>query len=467
MLKSNLPIVFLVTLGLVSPRNAARYGLLMLVLGCVLARPLGAHEPLNVLFIVSDDLRPELGIYGSRAQTPHLDTLAASGLTFSRAYCQYSLCNPSRISVMTGRRPETTRVFTDLRTHNRDTLPSVVTLPEHFKNHGYRTQAVGKIFHNNKDDAQSWSVPHQQPTYDYFTGNSWRVQETGNPDEATAERAIKALGEIAAKGEAFFLAVGFIRPHLPFVAPQAYFDRHPLESIELPQNNAPPWDVPSFALNDSGALNSYDDSPGAPDLSEATAKNLTRAYLAAVSFMDAQVGRVLGELDRLGLADSTIVVFWGDHGFHLGEQSVWGKVTNFEVGARVPLVVSVPGQASAGAMTRALVELVDLYPSVCDLAGLALPEGLEGSSFAPLLDNPDRVWKSAAFHQVQTTFGGTPMGYSIRTDRYRYTEWGPRDNIQAFELYDYEVDAEETVNRASDPEYAAVVARLSDQLADG
>ncbi|MBI4583300.1 MAG: sulfatase-like hydrolase/transferase [Planctomycetes bacterium] len=431
-----------------------------------------AQGPLNVLFIAVDDLRPELGVYGGRARTPNLDRLAATGLTFDRAYCNFSLCNPSRASLMTGRRPDTVRIW-DNQTHFRSFLPNVVTLPQHFKNHGYFAKSLGKIYHTRDlpDDPQSWSDSPDKPDYDSFEGTSWRVGETDDllPDRATAHKAIQALNDFQSTGQPFFLAVGFIRPHLPFVAPQEYYDFYKLEDISLPRNNFPPQDAPPIAIQDSPELREYPDIGSLP-IDDEKARQLIRAYLAATSFTDAQVGLVLDELDRLGLKEKTVIVLWGDHGWHLREHAHWGKLTNFDIAGRVPLIISVPGQATAGARTDALVELVDLYPTLCERTGLPLPEGLEGRSVAPLLENPEAPWKAAVFFQARRSGeSAAVLAYSIRTDRYRYAEWVRRatGDVLARELYDHETDPDENVNIAGAPENGAVVAQLGEQLAAG
>jgi len=467
---------------------------------------------LNVLFIAVDDLRPELGCYGVKGmKTPNIDALAASGTLFERAYCQQAVCSPSRTSLLTGLRPDTTRIY-DLQTHFRLTIPDAVTLPEYFKQHGYHTQGLSKIFHGGLDDPQSWSVPHWQPKAPQYAsqeirddiakrlkeaqsqsedvtekvlqrdpdtglalkvrrpakrvlGPPWEcadVPDNALNDGATADRAIEVLRQI--KDKPFFLAVGFLKPHLPFVAPKKYFDMYPLDKVDLADNPYPPKDCTEFSLAHWGELRGYQGMPKTGDMPDDQARELRRAYYAAASYTDAQIGRVIDELDRLGLRDNTVIVLWGDHGWQLGEHTEWCKHTNFEVATRSPLIISAPGM-KGGVRTERFAEFVDIYPTLCDLCGLPMPEGLEGTSLKPLMANPTRPWKTAAFSQYPR---GSVMGHSIRTDRYRYTEWAePGKQPVARELYDHKVDPEENVNAVNDPKYRAVVAELSRKLKVG
>jgi len=477
----------------------------------------GEEGKYNVLFIAVDDLRPTLGCYGVPViKTPNIDAIAARGTVFTRAYCQQALCSPSRTSLLTGLRPDTTKVY-NLEDHFRKFLPNVVTLPQYFKEHGYHTQGLSKIYHPGLDDPESWSVPHwapKAPVYlkpesqeqrkkleeelkakgtkltdevverDPKTGLPLRIvrrasvlkgpswEDPDCPDNAladgkTADEAIRVLHEI--KDKKFFLAVGFHKPHLPFVAPKKYFDlyRDEKDKIGLSPNPFPPKDCPEIALTNWGELRSYTDIPDVGPLSDDKALELRIAYYAAASYTDAQIGRIVNELDKLGLRDKTIIVLWGDHGWHLGDHSLWCKHTNFEMATRSPLIFSAPGQKNKGAKTDALAEFVDIYPTLCELAGLPIPSGLEGTSLVPVINNPKRPWKKAAFSQYPRP--GNVMGYSMRTERYRYTEWIKRDNneVVATELYDYETDPLGNENIASKPENKDLVARLSKQLHDG
>jgi arylsulfatase A-like enzyme len=465
---------------------------------CVLAGGLQAAERLNVLFVAVDDLRTELGCYGVKeVKSPNIDRLAASGTLFERAYCQQAVCSPSRTSLLTGCRPDTTKVY-DLETHFRTNLPDVVTLPQHFKASGYFTRSVGKIFHGGLDDARSWSEPpakagrpmyllpenqalvarkakaaegktFKTPSarYNAMAGPAWEcadVPDNAYSDGAIADAAIEMLR--AAKDKPFFLAVGFLKPHLPFIAPKKYWDLYKREAIPQAPNPFPPMDATRFTLADWGEMRAYDDIPRVGPVTEEQSRTLKHGYYACVSYMDAQLGRVLDELDRLGLRERTVVVLWGDHGWKLGEHGAWCKHSNLENDARAPLICQAPGQKAAGGRSRALVEFVDIYPSLCALAGLSLPTHLEGMSFAPLLDAPDRPWKPGAFSQYPR---GKVMGYSLRTERYRFTRWVMRADgaEQARELYDHASDPQENQNIAERPENRALVEALAQQLEAG
>ena len=438
----------------------------------------------NVLFIAVDDLRVELGCYGGTpVKSPNIDALAARGLRFDRAYCQQAVCNPSRASALTGLRPETLGIFT-LPPHFRDVRPDVVTLPQHFKRHGYHARGIGKIFHNWRQDAWrgdpvSWSVP---AVLHYNSHGNDRAQVEGDlppdllqlprcemrdvPDEAyfdgrIAAEAVRALGGYAAvtNGSPFFLAVGFWKPHLPFNAPRRYWDLYAPSDLDLPVNPARPADAPEIAFHDSRELMRGFRSGGP---SEAQVRRLRHGYYAAVSYLDAQVGKVLDELDRLGLRDSTHVVFWSDHGFHLGEHGLWAKTSCFELDARVPLILATADGRAAGRSTEALVELLDLYPTLVDLCGLPAPGHLEGVSLLPLLDDPGASVKPAAYTwhprpaYPAKPFDAEAMGHSMRTPTHRYTEWRDfkTDEILARELYDHRVDPRETRNVAAQADLA-------------
>lgn len=469
-----------------------------LFLGFVLVQLSWAAEGrLNVLFVAVDDLRTELGCYGVKeALSPNIDQLAARGLVFDRAYCQQAVCSPSRTSLLTGCRPDTTKVY-DLETHFRKHLPDVVTLPQHFKNNGYFTRSVGKIFHGGLDDKASWSKPPAKAgrpmyqlkknqelvarkqkavegrkfatpsaRYNAMTGPAYEsadMPDNAYSDGAIADAAIQMLQE--AKDRPFFLAVGFLKPHLPFIAPKRYWDLYRRDAIPMAANPFPPKDAPQIALTTWGELRAYDDIPRLGPLTDEQARTLKHGYYACVSYMDAQLGRVLAELDRLGLRERTVIVLWGDHGWKLGEHGAWCKHTNFENDTHALLICSAPGKKAAGRHSPALVEFVDVYPSLCELAGLPLPSHLEGTSFAPLLDAPDRPWKSAAFSQFPR---GRIMGYSMRTDRYRFTRWLEKDGREvARELYDHKTDPQENVNLADLSEHKSLVDELTRQMQAG
>ncbi len=457
----------------------ATLGLLLALAGAADA----AAQP-NVLLIAIDDLRVDLGCYGgSLARSPNIDRLAAQGTRFTRAYCQQSMCNPSRASMLTGLRPDSVRVW-DLPTHFRQNRPDTVTLPQLFKQNGYHTRNIGKVFHNYRQDEYrgdpvSWSVPaklhygshyHDPPVVDGpIAANLATLDKTECrevPDEAyldgrVAAEAVRALREI--RDKPFFLAVGFWKPHLPFNAPKRYWDLYDRARIDLPANPGPPRDVPTLALQDYRI-----DSK--KDLTDDDVRELRHGYYAAISYLDAQIGKVLDELDRLGLRHNTIIVLWSDHGLHLGEHGLWSKTTNFELDARVPLIIAAP-QHRRGQRADGLVELIDVYPTLADLAGLAPPEGLEGKSLRPILENPAVAVKDVALTQNPRPpylRGKDPqvMGYSIRTDRFRYTEWRRFEDGRpvARELYDHQQDPRETRNLAGLSDHAATVALLANRL---
>jgi len=484
---------------------------------------LPAAERPNILFIAVDDLRPEFGAYGfDYVKSPNLDRIAKSGMTFGRAYCQQAVCSPTRSSLMTGTRPDTTKVW-DLVTHFRDALPNVVTLGQHFKNHGYFVQGMGKIYHGGFDDPATWSVPWQAPRAVPYglpenvalNQRQFLTEPDGDPapksatkkavkkqnqkqkqatapgsrgpafegadvpddtfiDGQVADLAVSTLRDISQKKVPFFLAVGFARPHLPFVAPKKYWDLYDPAKIALAPNKFRPKDAPDYAIIPGGEMRAYHGIP-AGSIPDDLARQLRHGYYAAISYMDAQLGKVLDELDRLGLAKNTIVVLWGDHGWKLGEHDAWCKHTNCENDTNTALLLSVPGMKNAGAKTNSLVEFVDVYPTLADLAGLPQPPHLEGLSFKPLLENPSRPWKQAAFSQFPrpatgTMIGEPLMGYAMRTERYRFVVWVGRNDhakVDAIELYDHQTDPQENQNLAQRPDHAALVEKLMMQWKAG
>jgi uncharacterized sulfatase len=440
----------------------------------------------NVLFIVVDDLNNNVGCYGRPAvQTPNIDKLAARGVRFDRGYCQYPLCNPSRTSFLSGLRPDTTRVFTNT-TPPRTTIGGVVFLPEHFRANGYYTARVGKVAHVRFEDAVKWDVAEnargkggkeacdnddameaeeearaqgQQPPVPNGQGLKLSFVKTDRadadePDGRTARRIVQLMEEHLQKraGQPFFLAAGFHKPHLPWVCPKVYFALYPPEDVTLPNEPAGHLkSVPPIALTKT---------PGADKLIHAEKRQFIAAYEACTSFADAQVGVLLDALDRLWLWDNTIVVFIGDHGWHLSEHGLWRKMSLFEESARVPFIVCAPGQ-KRDAVSPRLVEMVDLYPTLIELAGLPAVRNLEGTSFVPLLRQPEQPWKKAAFTVVAR---GNVLGRSVRTERYRYTEWGAENVAQ---LYDHQNDPHEYVNLVNDPKAAGVLAEMRRLLKDG
>ena len=442
----------------------------------------------NILFIAVDDLRPELGCYGVKEiKTPQLDALAQSGVTFNRAYCQLAVCNPSRVSILTGLRPDSTKVW-DLATRFRNTIPNAVTMPEYFKQQGYHTVSFGKIFHNPWPDNQSWSEPHYWPKQSTLWSakakqrlNAFKQQmrDDGKSDNAInriraqateivdvedhqhidggiAEQTISAMQRLAKQDKPFFLAAGFVRPHLPFVVPRKYWDLYQRDEIAEAENSFISEDSPAYAMNTMYEIRDYLDfyetpSPHQGSLTVEQQARLKHGYFASVSFIDTLIGRLLDELDTLGLAENTVVVVWGDHGWKLGEHNSWCKQSNYEIDARVPLIIRAPGSKANGQLSNALVELVDVYPTLCELAGLPVPKNLEGDNMVPLLNQSEKPWKDAAFNQFVRRDGKTPlMGYSMRTDQYRYIEWQDRrtQSVVATELYDHKQDPQENQNIA-------------------
>ena len=449
-----------------------------------------AKKP-NVLFLAVDDLRPELNCYGrDYIKSPNIDRIAKWGMVFNRAYCQQAVCSPSRSSFLTGTRPDSTKVW-DLVTHFRDAEPNIVTLPQHFKQNGYFVQGMGKIYHPGYDDPRSWSVPWvtaKAPTYklidipevkDDDAPTKGEKKKPGPPFESAdvaddfykdgkiANMAVEALRNIGKKAEPFFLAVGFAKPHLPFVSPKRYWDLYDPAQIKLAPNPFHPKDAPEYALTNSNELRNYVGMPAEGPINDTLARKLKHGYYAAVSYTDAQVGKVLDELERLGLRQNTIIVLWGDHGWKLGEHGEWCKHSNVENDANAPLLLAAPGMKTAGQKTNALVEFVDVYPTLAELAGLPLPPHLEGTSFKPLLENPQQPWKPAAFSQYPRK---TLMGYSMRTDRYRFTVWVDRKDhskVDAIELYDHQTDPQENTNIAKAPANKELVNRLMEQWRKG
>ncbi|RBP47578.1 arylsulfatase A-like enzyme [Roseimicrobium gellanilyticum] len=436
----------------------------------------------NVLLMMSDDLAATLGCYGHPvAKTPNLDALAKRGVQFDQAYCQFPHCNPSRASMMSGLRPNTTRV-TDNGDNLYKNIPGVLTLPHHFRQQGYATARYGKIFHlgvptgeESMDDPQAWDFglpfrderpypPTRVSDVKVKAGKKQGLpwQETTGPDSnmVDGEFAEKAVGWLEKRDSTkpFFLAVGFHRPHLPLVAPAKYFDLYPFDSITLPESPADDEaDIPEPARN--GAVPGYT-LTSTPEQRRAA----IRAYLACVSYMDAQAGVVLEALKRLGLEENTIVVFSGDHGWHLGEHGLWHKRSLFEESARVPFIIAAPGTKGVGKRSTSLVELLDVYPTLCDLAGLPAPDVLQGKSLRSVLEDPGVSIHDAAFTQARRGKNAEYWGRTVRTKRWRCTEWDEGRN--GIELYDHDADPHEYKNLAEDPQHAAVLKELRGLLAE-
>ncbi|WP_282055787.1 sulfatase [Maribacter luteus] len=512
----------------------------------------------NILFIAIDDLRPELGAYGSEmAITPNLDAIAKDGLLFENAYCQQAICSPSRASLMTGARPETIHVIENY-TYFRDANPDIITLPQHFKNNGYEATNTGKIYHKPgfADAELSWS---RKPAYDKMTieksktpggfalpenqemfrknqadmiakygpeaprnglgkGPAYEyadVPDTFYEDGYNTELAIVTMKDMVEKNpdKPFFLGLGMKKPHLDWLAPKKYWDLYNRDSIKLTTQTHAPKNGAAMGLHPSFELRARYGIPKKGAIDDELAKTLKHAYLASVSYIDAQIGKMINALEEAGLRDNTIIMVWSDHGWHLGEMGIWGKATNYEISARVPLMIWTPDmpKGTRGKTSKALVELVDMYPTLCELAGLDKPEHLEGQSFAPLLKDPNTNWKKAAFTQFPTPalrewaanplskgmretyfgplieevegkiqkqqkdkwdrelFENYLMGYAMRTDRYRFILWkdyrDPKAAPLFFELYDHKNDPNETVNIADD--HPELVAELLAQFNKG
>ena len=446
-------------------------------------RVAGAAEKPNVLFLAVDDLRPQLGCYGRKQMvSPNIDRLASEGVLFERAFCMVPTCGASRASLMSGIRPARDRFVNYMARADHD-VPDVTTLNTHFKNHGYYTVSNGKVFHYPKDNGHGWSEPAWRPmrAVQYASpeslaiakenrkrsargrGPAWEsadVPDNTYGDGLVAEKTIADLKRLKEKDQPFFLAAGFYKPHLPFVAPKKYWDLYDRVDIHLPENYHRPKDVPDAAIHTFGELRSYADIPAKGPVSDETALNLIHGYYACVSYTDAQIGRVLDELDRLGLADDTIVILWADHGWNLGEHTLWCKHCTFETSMHAPLIVRAAG-IQGGRRTRGLTEFIDIYPSLSELAGLPLPKHLEGTSFVPLLTDPDRPWK-------KTAIGRYRSGDTVRTDTHRFTEYtDDRGNPTGRMLYDHTLDPNENVNIAEVPKNRKTAEQLTKQLHAG
>ncbi len=439
---------------------------------------LSADRPYNVLFIASDDLNNHLGSYGHPlVKSPNIDKLAQRGVLFEKAYCQYPQCSQSRVSIMTGLRPDSTRVY-DLKTNFRDNIPTVTTLPELFKENGYFVARAGKIYHygvpgdigtNGLDDPRSWHevanpkgrdkadehlLTNYTPNRGLGSSLSFMAAEGGDEEQTDAMVADEAIRMMRAHvDEPFFVAAGFFRPHCPYIAPKKYFDLYPLQSIKLPEEPEGHFeDIPKPA---------FWTNPLYWDLTESQRKEVIRAYYASVSFVDAQVGRLLDALEELGIADNTIVVFWSDHGYHLTEHGQWKKQSLFEESARVPFYIVAPGMEGNGKASKRVVELIDMYPTLASLCGLEAPAYLAGKDLSPLLQYPDSDWDYPALTQVRR-LPDDFMGRTVRTERWRYIEW--EEGKRGAQLYDHDADPKEYNNLADDPAYASVRKRLKKML---
>jgi len=470
--------------------------LLLLMLSSVTTSLTAAERRPNVLFLIADDLNNMLGCYGDGlAKTPHLDRLAARGVRFERAYCSYPLCGPSRNSMLTGLYPNSTGILANAQIF-RQTVPSQLSMPQAFRNSGYFAARIGKLYHynvpnsigtNGHDDPGSWEMElnpagvdrlEEQPrmftlTPGQFGGTlSWYASPKSDQfhtDGIMAEDAEWVLQRCAQKKDRpFFLAVGFFRPHTPFVAPKSYFDLHPEQEMPVAQGvKQDQADIPPAGLA------SYKQEQD--KLTDDLRRQCRQAYSASISFMDAQVGRVVKALDDLGLAENTIIVFTSDHGYHMGEHGLWQKQSLFEESARVPLLIVAPGASAKGVAAKSPVSHVDLFPTLAELCGIKPPSNIQGQSLVSMLKDPNVIGRGWAITQVVR--GGGPrrqaagpaaaggnrfFGYSLRTPRWRYTEWDAGQKGR--ELYDHDADPHEISNLADKPDHAATVAELSQQL---
>jgi iduronate 2-sulfatase len=509
-------------------RKAVSFILMVMALTACDSKEKGKTKP-NILFVSIDDLKPTIGVYGDQyAVTPNLDAFAKTGLTFMRAYSQAGVCAPSRASLMTGLRPDSTRVW-HLGDKFRELMPEVVTMPQYFHNNGYQTVNLGKIFHNYMPDSISWDEPDLRPPAFsspdmYFrdgetfyldeetnrrqkiardsliklrpvryadgwnTGPVWEWKDVHDSlyyDGAQTELAKRTLTRIAQNDKPFYMGLGYFRPHMPFTVPKKYWDMYDPNELPLADNPYHPKGAPVWTMNSNYELRHYDgfNHIGKPidgyRMEEDTARMLKHGYYASVSYVDAQFGKLIQHLKDIDIYDNTIIIVWGDHGWKLGEHNSWSKQTNYHIDTHVPMMIHVPGQKNQGAKSEALTELIDMYPTLLELAGIEVPDYLQGSSFVPLLNEPNKEWKTAAFSQFHRRPQHTPdnrryMGYSMKTETHHYIEWYDWDNVKglkgefrAAELYDLVNDPDENINIAEASNTKLLVAEFSKQLKAG
>lgn len=486
------------------------------------------EEKLNVLFISVDDLRPDIGVYGNPyIKTPNIDGIAAEGMTFRNTYCQAAVCAPSRASLMTGVRPNSNKVW-HLGDKFRKINPDIVTMPQHFNKFGYHTVNIGKIFHNYMPDSVSWDEPDLRPSRylrpewlkrdgetfylneetqrkqkikrdsiialrpNYYAdgwnnGPAWEMEDVHDTlyyDGAQTELAMKTLSRLSKSDQPFYLALGYFRPHLPFAVPKKYWDLYNRDSIPLASNPFVPNNSPIMSMNSMYELKGYDgfshlEHPTKNTIGADTARILKHGYYASVSYVDAQIGKIIQKLKDLDIYDNTVIIIWGDHGWKLGEHNSWCKQSNYNIDIHTPMIIYSPNQKNKGKQTFAITELVDMFPSLCEMCGIEVPDYMEGTSFVPLFEDPDKEWKTAAFSQFHrrpriTPDGKRYMGYSMKTNKYHYVEWYYWDNENkqkgeyvTNELYDNQIDPDENENIAGSEENNALVKELSNQLAQG
>jgi len=452
--------------------------LLLLMVSCTAKQETGkVMEQPNILFIAVDDLRPELGCYGRELiSSPNIDRLAAEGTRFDRSYCNIPVCGASRVSLMTGLRPARNRFLTYL-TRADEEAPGITTLPGHFRNNGYHTISNGKIFHHDDDAMESWDeIWHpgsnsnswrdyalqeniDRDTSDRFRGPPFeraKVPDIIYKDGKVAEKAILDLRKLKEQDKPFFLATGFFKPHLPFNAPEKYWKIYD-GKVSLPDNNRPPKNSPKESLHNFGELRAYAGVPPEGPVSNDFALELIHGYYASVSYTDAQIGKILDELKRLELDRSTIVILWGDHGWNLREHGLWCKHCNYETSLHTPLIVKVPGAKQLGESSE-IVEYVDIYPTLCELAGLDLPEHLQGNSFRELLYDTEASSDGVAICQWYA-------GITTIREGWFYTEWiNDTDSSYARMLYDHRNDPAENINISEDPVHAETIDALSAEM---
>lgn len=461
------------------------------------------QQPPNILLILVDDLKPALGVYGDKlAKTPHMNQLASRGIRFNKAYSNQAVCAPSRYNLMMGSRSTSTGIY-GFGKNFRDSFPNTITLPQFFMQQGYHTESMGKVFHighNTYNDEASWSVPHHKDLVieyidppskkDGFTreealfsnqkaaglprGPAWEspdVEDAAYADGRTANRAVKRLNELKNQSDKpFFLAVGFARPHLPFSVPKKYWDLYNPDSLPISPFQQAPKGAPSYAIKRDTEISQYRPIPHSSETDlfpDSLQRKLIHGYYAGVSYVDAQIGKVLAALQQNGLDKNTIVVLWGDHGYHLGEFGIWTKHVNFEAANKIPLIMAGPGISSKGIVTDQLTETVDIYPTLVEMAGFKhtgiTAQPFDGISMVPVIRNPMARVRNHAYHCFPR---GGRLGRAIRTDRYRMVEWkkiGASAETAEYELYDYQNGETETKNIAS--ENPAVLNQLKKILA--
>lgn len=507
------------------------YGFIVFILlfyfGCETVQK--EEKKLNVLFISVDDLRPSLGVYeDSIAISPHIDQLASEGITFRETFCQSAVCAPSRASLMTGLRPDSTRVW-HLGDKFRKINPEAVTMPQYFSKYGYHTINIGKIFHNYMPDSISWDEPDLRPARykkeawlkrdgetfyisekvnqsqkvkrdsllklrpiryadGWNTGPAWEAADVHDSmyyDGAQNELAKRALSRLSKTKEPFFMGLGFFRPHLPFAVPKKYWDMYDRDKMPLANNTKIPAGAPAYSMNSMYELRSYDGFHhiGHPTSSYSmgidTIRTLRHGYYASVSYVDALIGDLIAHLKKIGIYENTLIVVWGDHGWKLGDHNSWGKMTNYNIDLKVPVIIRSPNQKKRGVQTHAITELVDLFPTLCEMTGITIPEYMQGRSLVPLIADPEQEWKTAAFSQFHrrpkvSADGKRYMGYSLNTKEYHYIEWyewdnttGTRGELKGIELYDRKSDPYERTNIAEQATMTEVKKELAGILSNG